>query len=63
MAVGANAAQKQLYSAKILYGLFVQGTFRLQVGGIPVEHMYILFGYVDVIEKVVPHKRIVTLGV
>ena len=62
MAIGANAAHEQVDTACCLYGLLVVLALCLQVLGIAVKDMDILFLNVDVAEEVVPHKAMVALG-
>ena len=62
MAIGANATHKQVDTACGLYGLLVVLALFLQILGIAVEDMDILFLDVDVAEEVVPHEAMVALG-
>ena len=63
MAVGANAAHEQVDTACCLNGFLVILALCLQILGIAIKDMDILFLDVDVAEEVVPHKRVVALGV
>ena len=62
MTVGADAAHKEVDAACGHNGLLIILAFLLEVLGIAVEDVDVLFLDVDVAEEVVPHKRVVTLG-
>ena len=61
MAIRANASHKEVYAACCLYGFLVVLALGLQVLGIAIEDMDILFLNVDMAEEVVPHEGVVTL--
>ena len=63
VAVGTNTAHEQVNSSCCLYGFLIVLTFCLQILGIAIEDMDILFLDVDMAEEVVPHKAMVALGV
>lgn len=62
MAVGANAAHEQVDTACCLNGFLVILALCLQILGIAIEDMDILFLDVDVTKEVVPHEAMIALG-
>ena len=62
MAIGTNAAHEEVDATCCLYGFLVVLALGLQVLGIAIEDMDILFLNVDVAEEIVPHEGVVTFG-
>lgn len=63
VAVGADAADKEVYAAGLLNHLLVVGAFGGKVFGVAVEDVDVLFRAVNVVEQVGGHERMVALGV
>ena len=63
MSVGANATHEEVDATCCLNGFLVILALCLQILGIAIKDMDILFLDVDVAEEVVPHKAMVALGV
>lgn len=62
MSIGANTTHEQVNTACCLNSFLVVFTLSLQILGIAIENMDILFLNVDVTEEVVPHEAMLTLG-
>lgn len=62
MAVRTYATHKEIDSACLGDHLLVMVALGLQVGGVAVEDMDVLFLDVDVVEEVIPHEAVVALG-
>ncbi len=63
MSVGTYASEKEVDASSLGYHLFIVSTFGLQVSGVTVEDMNVLFRAVDMVEQVAGHERVVALGV
>ncbi len=62
MTVNTNPSQKKVNAAEILHFLFITGALRFDIGSIAIEDVYVFTLNIDMIEKVFPHKGVVTLG-
>ena len=62
MSIGTNTAHEEVNTTCILDSLLVILTLDLQILGVTIEDMDILFLNVDVAEEIVPHEGVVTLG-
>ena len=63
MSVRTNAAEEQVDAAVAGNLLLVATAFSVEIFGIAVEDVYVLFLDVDVAEEVVPHERMVAFRV
>ena len=63
MAVRTNTADKQVDAAGLGNHLLIVAALSLQVLGISIQYMDILFRTVDVVEQVAGHKRVIALRV
>ena len=62
MSIGANATHEQVNTTCLLNSFLIVLTFCLQILGITIEDMDILFLDINVAKEVVPHKVMVALG-
>lgn len=63
MAIAAETSQEQLNATNSDDGLFVGLALRCKVCSIAVKDMNVARVNVDVLKEVVPHKRVIALGV
>lgn len=63
MSVGTDASEEEVDATSLYNHTLIVGTLCLQVRGIAIEDVDVLWGAVDVVEEVFCHERMVALGV
>ena len=63
MTVGAYATHEEVDATVLLDLVFEAGTFSSEISRVAIENIYVLLGYVDMAEEVVPHEAVIALGV